>query len=83
MTIKASKNLAVNSSVVLAKIKELASKHEVKKTISVDTLALIFGLQPLSIIQLIKELEDNGDILRSVPTTSSKRSSSLGVVDLL
>ena len=69
--------------ILLAKLKELLGKHELKKVISVDTLALVLKLKPAEILPLVENLEDTGQVMRHIPNVSSRRHQNLGGLSIL
>jgi hypothetical protein len=64
--------------ILLAKLKELLTRHEMKTVISVDTLALVLKLKPSEILPLVETLEETGRIQRHIPATTSKRMQNMG-----
>jgi len=76
-------NEPVTTNVLLNKIIAVLGKHEYKKPIGVDTLALTLGLKPSEILPMVEELEQRGFIQRQIPATNSRRATSMGTVTLI
>ncbi len=68
---------------VLLKIQQIMHKHEVKKPINLDSLALALHIRPQEIVPYIEELEQLGAVKRHMPSTNSRRMTNMGSVTVL
>jgi len=68
---------------VLLKIQQIMRKHEIKRPINLDSVALSLHIQPSEIVPYIDELEQQGHVKKIMPATNSFRATNIGSVMLL